>query len=58
MNHLDLESKIKSIPVPERDAEFWQTSRNACWHRHGRRRKTCARRNPLPRVFTIHDSPF
>ena len=25
MNHLDLESKIKSIRVPERDGEFWQT---------------------------------
>jgi hypothetical protein len=25
MNHFDLESKIKSIRVPERDGEFWQT---------------------------------
>ena len=25
MNHLDLESKIKSMRVPERDGEFWQT---------------------------------
>lgn len=54
MKNFDLESKIKSVRVPERDEAFWQTLPQLVV------RKAVIRpiRNPLCSLFTILNSKF
>jgi 2-polyprenyl-6-methoxyphenol hydroxylase-like FAD-dependent oxidoreductase len=57
MNHFDLESKIKSVRVPERDAQFWQDLPQ----RVLARAQAAPERQPAPRrhcLFAILSSPF